>query len=140
MNFFKSCPIQADPRKKQNIENCFSYLCFTFYICYLAVLWPTLGHWGGDSSTHLTLITVFFYQIRPKCYLEVGDKSLFGTPHSPHILLPHPSATKFWRVLFPNERGTAPPSGLYPEQIPYWVTGMGAQKNVIRKQKLNCLH
>ena len=37
-----------------------SKLVFLFFFnCYLAAPWPTLGHYRGDSLTHLMLITVF---------------------------------------------------------------------------------
>ena len=57
--------------KKFNLDDSSIYL-FLFN-CYLAVLWPTLGHSQGDSLANPMLITAFV-QVQPEGHQEPRNK------------------------------------------------------------------
>ena len=49
----------------------FSTCCF--FNCYLVAPWPALGHYRGDSLTHLMLITAVLH-FQPKGHQEPRNK------------------------------------------------------------------
>ena len=54
---------EQETNSNENLPNCkyrdVSYFSNIFLNFYLTAPWPTLGHYGGDSLTRLTLLTAF---------------------------------------------------------------------------------
>ena len=59
INFFKNYKKLISGKHIQE-PICIYQQFFFFFNCYLAAPWPTLGHYQGDSLTHLMLITAFY--------------------------------------------------------------------------------
>ena len=99
-----------------------SHTCAFFLNCYLAAPRPTLGHFRGDSLTHLMLITVFLHfwpeDHREPCN-EVGSLSpaerlvgfepgtfrfllqgLNSLGYSPRKCMSHTQNVKFYKLLY----------------------------------------
>ena len=77
-SFLEINPMQKEVLLSRKLQD----HAFSFFNCYLAVPWPTLGHCRGDSLTNPILITAFS-TFRPEGYQEPHNEvgSLSPTEH-----------------------------------------------------------